>query len=185
MGLLTNTKDLELFRNWFKENCLLRGISVKYRYPVTEEISIHSEVDAQFSEEIDLNIVFEQNPNIKTLKRIGWISENPNDKPYIAMLPLDTPYLQMHSRIMIPPVGQAIPGRWFEVTAISCILEYPDCYICTLAPVFDTKPKRDDYSETNYNYIDADRANQPDEDSPNNYALDKDKDPNFQFLRGL
>lgn len=183
MGLLTNSKDLELFQNWFKENCKLRGIAVKYRYPVIEDITIHGEIEPKFSDELDLNIVFDQNPNVKTLKRIGWIAENPEDKPYIAMLPIDTPYLQMHARILIPPVGQAIPGRWFEVTSISSILEYPDCYTCTLAPVFENNKKKTNYDVSNYNYIDAPRANQPLEDSPNNEPLRSDELSNFKFLR--
>lgn len=180
MGLLT-TEDITMFQEWFKEMVKLRGISVIYRYPVNEEVSIHSEIKANFSEPINLDIIFEEVPQVKTLKRIGWVSEDPNDKPYIAMLPIDTPYLQTKSRILIPPIGQAIPGRWFEVTSIHSILEYPACYTCTLAPVFESKSEKLDHSETNYNYIEHLRANQPDQDNPNNYPLD----PNFKFLRGV
>lgn len=180
MGLLTQD-DTKLFQNWFKESCKLHGISVKYVYPVIENVTIHSEIQSQFSEAIDIDVMFDENPKVNTLKRIGWVSENPNDKPYIAYLPFDTPQLQTKSRILIPPIGQAIPGRWFEITSIHSQLEFPDCYICTLAPVFETKPQRDDYSETNYNYISHDRANQPDEDQPANEPLNV----NFKFLAGL
>lgn len=182
MGLLT-TEDVTLMQEWFKEMTYLRGISVKYRYPIDEleEVTIHSEIKDQFSELIDLDIIFQEVPEVKTLKRIGWVAEDPEDKPCIAMLPIDTPYLQVKSRILIPPIGQAIPGRWFEVSSIHSILEYPSCYTCTLAPIFETKPDKNDHSETNYNYIDAQRANQPDQDAPNNYPLDI----NFQYLRGI
>lgn len=180
MGLLTQN-DAKVFQNWFKEAAKLRGVAVKYIYPVTEQVSIHSEIKPQFSEAIDIDVMFEENPKVSTLKRIGWVSENPDDKPYIAHMPFDTPYLQTKSRILIPPIGQAIPGRWFEVTAIYSNLEYPDSYTCTLAPLFETKADRLDYSETNYNYIEHDRANQPDEDQPANEPLDV----NFHFLAGL
>lgn len=177
MGLLTQG-DAQLFQNWFKEACRLRGISVKYIYPVTEETTIHSEIQCQFSSEIDLDILFEENPKVSTLKRIGWVSEKPDDKPYIAMLPFDTPYLQTKSRILIPPIGQAIPGRWFEVTSIYSNLEYPDCYTCTLTPIFETDKTNNDHSETNFNYINSPRTNRPDEDQPANEPVSA----NFQFL---
>lgn len=177
MGLLTQN-DAQMFQTWFEEMCRLRGIPVKYVYPVVEDVTIHSEIQATFSEMIDMDVIFEENPKVNTLKRIGWVSENPDDKPYIAMMSINTPHLQTKSRILIPPIGQAIPGRWFEVTSIHANLEYPDCYICTLVPVFETKAPRLDLSETNYNYIEDERANQPDEDQPAN----KPVNANFTFL---
>ena len=177
MGLLTQ-QDAKVFQTWFEEMCKLRGIEVKYTWPVTEDVTIHSEIQNQFATPIDMNIVFEENPKVNTLKRIGWVSENPDDKPHIARLPFNAPNLQTKCRILIPPIGQAIPGRWFEITSIHCDLEYPDCYICTLAPVFESQPARTDHSQTNYNYIDHDRANQPDEDQPANEPVNA----NFTFL---
>lgn len=177
MGLLTQ-QDAQMFQTWFKEMAHLRGIAVKYIYPVIEDVTIHSEIQNQFSSEIDMDVIFEENPKVNTLKRIGWVSENSDDKPYIARLPFDAPNLQTKCRIMIPPIGQAIPGRWFEITSIHSDLEYPDCYICVLAPVFETEAPRTDHSQTNYNYIDHERANQPDEDQPANEPINA----NFTFL---
>lgn len=184
MGLLT-TSDVQLFQDWFVEMCKLRGISVKYRYVIDEleTVTPHSEIKPQFSDLIDLDIIFQENPQVKTLKRLGWVSEDSSDKPYIAMLPIDTPYLQTKCRILIPPIGQAIPGRWFEITSIHSLLEYPACYTCQLAPIFETKPERTDYEETNYNYIDHLRANQPDQDAPNNFPVGPN--PNFRYLKGV
>lgn len=182
MGLLTQG-DAGVFQEWFKEACKLHGIPVKYQYPIPyeDDVTIYGEIKPKFSEEIDIDIMFEQNPTVKTLKRIGWVSETPDDKPYIAYLPIDTPYLQTKARVLIPPIGQAIPGRLFEVTSIHSQLEYPDCYTCTLAPVMESEPEKIDYHETNYNHIDDNKANQPDEDSPNNYSVDV----NFKFLKGI
>lgn len=178
MGLLTQN-DAKVFQNWFKEACLLHGIPVKYVYPVRENVTIYTEIQPEFSEVIDLDIMFDENPSVKTLKRIGWVSEDPDDKPAIAHLPFDTPYLQTKARILIPPIGQAIPGRWFEVTSIHSQLEYPDSYTVTLAPVFETEKEKTNYNESNYNYVDHERANQPMEDSPANEPLD----PNFSFIK--
>ena len=180
MGLLTQG-DAKAFQSWFNEMVKLRGISVKYMYPVTEELTIYNEIHPGFSEGMDLDIIFEDNPKVQTLKSIGWVSEKPDDKPYIASLPFNTPYLQTKARIFIPPIGQAIPGRWFEVTSIHCNLEYPECYVCVLVPVFEQERKDTDYDQTNFNKIDDNRANQPDEDQPANYPVDA----NFTFLKNF
>lgn len=177
MGLLT-TNDASRFQQWFKECAKLRGIAVKYIYPITENITQYAEIQPQFSDIHDLDIIFDENPSVKTLKRIGWVSEDSEDKPAIAHLPFDTPHLMTKSRIMIPPIGQAIPGRWFEVTSIHANLEYPDSYTVTLAPVFETKKEKTNYDQSNYNYVDHERANQPMEDAPNN-----DFDANFSFIK--
>ena len=178
MGLLTQN-DAKIFQGWFRECAKLRGISVKYMYPVKDNITIYSEIHSSFSDAVDIDILFDENPAVKTLKRIGWVSEDPEDKPAIAHLSLDTPHLQTKARIMIPPIGQAIPGRWFEVTSIHSNLEYPDSYTCTLAPVFETDKEKTCYEESNYNYVEHEKANQPKEDSPSNEPLD----PNFSFIK--
>lgn len=178
MGLLTQN-DAKIIQQYFKEMAALLGIRVNYRYPVDEKVTVHSEIQCSFSDIVPIDIVFQQNPSIKTLKNIGWVSETADDKPYIAMFPIDTVGLQTKAQIEIPPVGQAIPSRWFEVTSIQTLLEYPDCYITTVVPVFDSKQPRVDHEQTNYNYVDHPRANQPDEDDPTNLHPQR----NFSFLK--
>ena len=41
----------------------------------------------------------------KTLKNYGWVSEDNNDKPYIAYLPFDTPYIQTKARLRLKQIG--------------------------------------------------------------------------------
>ena len=110
MGLLTG-KDSTLFRNFFKEMTKLRGISVEYTYPVDEEVSIHGQIFPNFSSLYNIDIIFESNPKIKTLKNYGWVSETSDDKPYVAYLPYDTPNIQTKSRIKITPIGSIKNGK--------------------------------------------------------------------------
>lgn len=154
MGLLTQ-KDATIFRNYFKEMAKLRGISVIYQYPIDMEFSIYAEENPRgFSEKLPMNIIFEENPKITTLRKYGWVSEVPEDKPYIAHLPFDALNLCKGCRITIPPPFPLCPGRTFVITEITSNLEFPDSWVCKLAPVFHNKPKTDpDYSDTNYNFI--------------------------------
>lgn len=172
MGLLTK-KDTKIFREFFKEMAYLRGISVKYQYPIwgdDESVSIHGEITPEYSRPIDMDIIFDENPRVDTLNKIGWISEYPDSKPVIAVLPFDAPSLATKCIISIPPFEEINSrARKFEVTSINTILEYPDSWTCTLAPIFDNDEPRTDYEDTNYNYTESD--DQPDEDTPNNYEF--------------
>jgi len=172
MGLLTQ-EDSTLYREYFKEMAKLLGISIEYIYPMPDsnEYSIHGEIQPKFSPIIPLNIIFESNPKIKTLKNVGWISEDSSDKPYIAYLPYDTPYIATKARIKIPPIGVNKEGRWFEINDITEGIEYPDAYMCKLSPIYNSDTEMLDYSETNHNYIEGD--NQPDQNTTHNQLLNE------------
>ena len=170
MGLLTG-EDSKLFRQFFKEMAYLRGISVQYVHPISEETSIHGQIFPEFSSIYNLDIIFESAPKIKTLKNYGWVSEDNSDKPYIAYLPYDTPHIQTKSRLKLFPIGSEKDGKWFEITDINEAIEFPDAYICKLAPVYVTEKEKLDYEQTNNNYIEGD--NQPDQNTTHNHEINK------------
>lgn len=156
MGLLINS-DAQLLRNFFKEAAKLRGIQVKYQYPIDMTFSKYAEEDPRgYSEPQILDIMFEENPSIKTLKRYGWITETADDLPLMAHLPYDTFKLSKGCRINITsPLHE--DGRLFVVTEIKTSLEYPEAWACKLAPVFNIKPNPQEIEEkiekTNDNYL--------------------------------
>lgn len=176
MGLLTG-EDSKLFRQFFKEMAYLRGISVDYIYPVDEDVSIHGQIFPEFSSIFKLDIIFESTPKVKTLKNYGWVSENPEDKPYIAYLPYDTPHIQTKSRLKLFPIGSEKDGKWFEITDMHESFEFPDAYICKLAPVYVNEKEKLDYEQTNNNYIEGD--NQPDENTHHNEEINLDLEKNL------
>ena len=154
MGLLTR-HDATLFRSFFKEMAKLRGIHVIYQYPIDMKFSNYAEEDPTgFSEDIPMDIVFEENPKMTTLRKYGWVTEIPDDKPYIAQLPYDAPNLCKGCRILIPSPFPTNPHRTFVITEITANLEFPDSWVCKVAPVFHDKPtEAPNYEDTNYNFI--------------------------------
>ena len=159
MGTLFN-KDTTLFRGYFKEQAKLLGIPVKYRYPIDPELNLHGRDDQLgFSEPIEMNIILDQSPKLKTLKRFGWVSENPDDKPWIAQLPYDAPNLQKNCRIIFDPPTPLIGGKEFKITDISVDQIYPDSCYCKLAPVFEVPKtlKPEDYKDKPYSFLKVDQ----------------------------
>ena len=150
MGELTR-KDSTIFRGFFKEMARLRGIRVKYQYPIDMNFTIYAEENPKgFSEEIMIDIIFNENPKITTLRKYGWVSETPEDKPYIAELPFDAKNLCKGCRITMLSPAPISSERVFVVTDIQANLEFPDSWVCKLAPVFFNKTEdKLDYTDKN------------------------------------
>lgn len=151
MGLL-NRHDSTMFRSFFKEMAKLVGIHVFYQYPIDMKLTIYAEENPTgFSENIEMDIIFTENPKTQTLRKYGWVSELPEDKPFIAELPFDAKNLCVGCRIIIPPPEPLVGNRVFVITDIKSNLEFPDSWICKLAPVFFNKQdkKLQDYKNAN------------------------------------
>ena len=82
MGLL-NRKDARIFRSYFNEMVKLIGQSVGYQWVVKREYTIHSEDNSTLSAPIRIDILFDENPQVDTLNRLGWVSELNNEKPIV------------------------------------------------------------------------------------------------------
>lgn len=137
----------------------LRGIHVIYQYPIDMNFTVYAEENPKgFSEEIEMDIIFNENPKITTLRKYGWVSELPDDKPYIAELPFDAKNLCKGCRIkMIPPMPLT-DERVFVVTDIQANLEFPDSWVCKLAPVFfeKTENRLSGYKDKNNVFMNLD-----------------------------
>lgn len=158
MGQLTK-KDSTIFRQFFKEMAKLRGIEVIYQYPIDMNFTIYAEEDPKgFSEDIPIDIIFDENPKVTTLRKYGWISQTPDDKPYLAQLPFDAPNLCKGCRISIQPPLPLADIRVFVITDIKANLEFPDNWMCKLAPVFfnKTTTKLDGYKDKNNVFMNYD-----------------------------
>ena len=138
MGLLINS-DAARFRNYFVEMAKLIGITVLYQYPIDMDYSTYGDENPLgFSEPTELDIIFEENPSIKTLKKLGWWVEHADRQPSTIQVPYDTPNLAKGCRVIIPD-GLNDKGRTFVITDIVANLQFADSWICKVAPVFHNK----------------------------------------------
>jgi hypothetical protein len=159
MGILIGN-DATLLRERFKEMAHLLGIECLYCeiIPATKRYDTHIELNANYKDPIPLDIIFEEYPNQKTLKKLGWFSEDSENKPLLAQLPYDTPGLQSGCLLLIPA---AINGEYkpFRITEVSNGMVFPDCFYVKLAPEFRSKLDNTldkDYEENNFNYLSGD-----------------------------
>lgn len=158
MGLLVRD-DSRIFRGYFSEMCKLHGISVAYQYVVKSDMTIHSEDNSYLSSPIRIDILFDQQPSVDTLKRLGWVTELNTLQPIVINMPYNTPNLTVNARITIQSIDGTPRPRVFKITTIQSDLEYPDAYTCSVVPVADQS-----YQKNQYTLVNTEKINE--EDSP-------------------
>ena len=137
MGRLVH-EDAKRWREYFKEMADLLGITVFYQHPLedTKSYNLHGELETQYSELEETDVIFEEFPKQQTLRKLGWFSEGQEPMPMIQCS-WDLPNIQIGSRFVIPSGIDNAKGRVFRVTKMSNELQFPaNCY-CQIAPDFD------------------------------------------------
>lgn len=171
MGLL-NRKDSRIFRQYFKEMVKLIGQSVGYQYIVERQYTIHSEDNSTLSAPIRIDVLFDENPKVDTLNRLGWASELNEQRPVVVNMPYDTPNLSINARLIIESVDGTPRPRVFKITQIESDLEFPDAYTCAAVPVFDQYVQKNQYTLVNHEKINQDESPRTSKDQPYSYITD-------------
>jgi len=136
-GILIN-KDIKLYRNYFKEMTRLIGINVKYRAPLKEYKNFdgHGDLDSLYTKEITVGCIFEDHPDQKSLKKMGWVSELQEGSSLIHV-PYDLPNLQVGALFTIPSGIDNAEGRVFRVISMKNIMIFPATITCEIAPEYE------------------------------------------------
>lgn len=171
MGLL-NREDSRIFRKYFKEMVKLIGQSVGYQYIVERKYTIHSEDNSKLSVPVRIDVLFDENPTVDTLNRLGWVSELNEQKPIVVNMPYDTPNLSVNARLLIESVDGTPRPRVFKITQIESDLEFPDAYTCAAVPIFDQYAQKNQYTLVNHEKINQDESPRTSKDQPYSYITD-------------
>ena len=171
MGLL-NREDSRIFRQYFKEMVKLIGQSVGYQYIVERKYTIHSEDNSKLSAPVRIDVLFDENPTVDTLNRLGWVSELNEQKPIVVNMPYDTPNLSVNARLLIESVDGTPRPRVFKITHIESDLEFPDAYTCAAVPIFDQYAQKNQYTLVNHEKFNQDESPRTSKDQPYSYITD-------------
>ena len=155
-GLLMG-KDIKLFRKWFKEMTKLRGINCIYKAPKpgTKNYDRHGDLDADYERPIVVGVIFENHPDQKTLKKMGWVSELQESSSMIHV-PYDLQGLQRGALFIVPSGLDNAEGRLFRVINMQNIMMYPASIACEIAPEYidnDTQTSIQDFTERNFTVL--------------------------------
>lgn len=154
-GFLVN-QNIKLHRKWFKEATKTLGIKTIYRAPrKSKEFDKYGDLDTNYCEPITTFVFFQEHPDQKTLKKMGWVAEL-QEGSSIIHVPYDLPDLQVGALFIIPSgIDQAI-GRAFRVISMQNIMIYPASISCEIAPEYEDTMQRTetrDFTQTNFNVL--------------------------------
>ena len=179
-------EDIKLMRARYDEALELRGIPVKYQFPLKAESNADGEpVIDSYSELIPTYIFFDGNPKIKTFKRYGWVVENDQNLPFLIHGSFHLPHAQKDSLFRISGQYSELPERVFRVTEITYDMQAPDHLIFQVVPVYDEQAVGFTKKEVQKKYDTSNHFLKPKIDYRGNYHNTKqDQDPNFRGLTG-
>lgn len=141
-------QDAKLHRNYFNEMCKLIGINVIYRSPLPDKHwTTYAEIDGNFAPPLLVSCIFNDHPDQRTLKKMGWVAElQPNAS--LISVPYDLPNIQVGALFIVPSGLDHAKARLFRVTEISNIMIYPSSITCTIVPEYEDTYDKSLYDHT-------------------------------------
>ena len=153
-GLLIN-QDIKLHRHWFKEMTRLIGITALYRtLKPGKKWTSYAEIDANYFPAEPVGCIFNEHPDQKTMKKMGWVSEL-QDGESIISVPYDLKDIQVGSLFIIPSGIDCAKGRLFRVVELLNIMIYPASMTCKIVPQYEDDYNRAmlDHSTNSFNLL--------------------------------
>lgn len=140
---------MKLQRDYFVEMASLIGVNIIYRAPKPDKHwTIYSEIESNYYPPVLIPSMFNEFPEHKTMKKLGWDSEQLQNISIIS-IPYDTPNIQVGALMVVPSAFDKTKGRLFRVTKISGIMIYPASLTCELVPEFENVFDKQLYNHSN------------------------------------
>lgn len=154
-GILLN-KDIKLHRFYFKQMVKLLGINCQYRAPIAgKTYSQRGDLEACYQPAVTVGCIFQDHPDQKTLKKMGWVAEL-QEGSSIIHVPYDLEGLQAGALFLVPSGIDNAEGRLFRVISMQNIMVYPASIACEIAPEYkdsDELTLVQDFSKQNFTVL--------------------------------
>jgi hypothetical protein len=154
-GLLLN-KDIKLHRFYFKEMVKLLGINCQYQAPMgNKHFNKLGDLDTDYYPKKTVGCIFQEHPDQKTLKKMGWVTEL-QESSSVIHVPYDLEGLEVGALFFVPSGIDNTNPRLFRVISMQNIMIYPASITCEIAPEYlssDEKVLTRDFSKTNFNML--------------------------------
>ena len=154
-GILLN-KDIKLHRLYFKQMVKLIGINVIYKAPLPgKTFDRLGDLDTDYYPPILVGCIFQEHPDQKTLKKMGWVAEL-QESSSIIHVPYDLEHLEVGALFIVPSGIDQAKGRLFRVISMQNIMVYPASVACEIAPEYedtDEKSVVHDFNSSNFTVL--------------------------------
>ena len=154
-GILLN-KNLKLHRHYFKQMVKLIGIYCEYYVPLSgKTFSTYADLNANYAPPVLVGVIFQEHPDQKTLKKMGWVAEL-QENSSIIHVPYDLPGLQYGALFSIPSGLDDGKNRLFRVISMQNVMVYPASIACEIAPEYADNVEQveiNDFTKNNFNVL--------------------------------
>ena len=134
----------------------LLGINCIYKAPMNgKEINDRGDLQSKYQPGILVGCIFQDHPDQKTLKKMGWVAEL-QEGSSIIHVPYDLKDLQVGAQFIIPSGLDNAQGRVFRVIGMQNIMIYPASIACEIAPEYfdrDEPVQFTDFSKENFTLL--------------------------------
>ena len=149
------TPDIKLQRKYFQQMVRLIGIQVQYYQPKpNKHYTNYAEIKTSHYDPIMVGCIFDEHPQQKTMKKMGWVAEL-QENSSIIQVPYDTPGIQRGAMFLIPSGIDGAPGRLFRVVSMMNTMIYPAYISCEIVPEYDNAFENSllNYKHTDFNLL--------------------------------
>ena len=154
-GFLIN-KDIKLHRKYFDQMTKMLGINCIYQEPLPgKDYDMHGHLSTKYKEGVTVGCIFQDHPDQKTLKKMGWVAEL-QEGSSIIHVPYDLSGIQVGALFTIPSGIDNAPPRVFRVISIQNIMVYPASIACEIAPEYfdrDEQVQFTDFSKEDFTLL--------------------------------
>lgn len=149
------TPDIKIYRQYFDEAVRLLGIQVVYYAPRPgKHYTNYTEIKTNFQEPEVIGVIFEDHPNQRSMKKMGWVSELQENASLIHV-PYDLHDVQAGALFAVPSGLDHTSGRLFRVVELQNSMVYPASIACLIVPEYDNilPSSKQDVSHTDFNLL--------------------------------
>ncbi len=120
------------------------GINCIYKAPLdSKTFDHHGDLDTHYKNGVLVGCIFQDHPDQKTLKKMGWVAEL-QENSSIIHVPYDLEDLQVGALFIVPSGLDNAKGRVFRVISMSNIMVYPASIACEIAPEYEDTTQRNE-----------------------------------------
>ena len=152
------TPDIKIYRQYFEELVRMVGIQVVYYAPRPgKHYTTYTEIKENFQPPEIVGTIFEEHPNQKSMKKMGWISEL-QDSASVIHVSYNLHDLQKGALFAIPSGLDNASGRLFRVEELQNSIVYPASIACLIVPEYENvlPDSKMDMHDTNFNLLSDD-----------------------------
>lgn len=133
--------DAKIFKKYADECLSMYGIpSLYYQIKPGKDYSAVGELSGCYYDPVRTKVIFDQAPNIRTLKKLGWVTEADTQQPLVHVM-FDLPGIEIGCLFSIKDPLTKASGRLFRITKMTTSILYPAMLTCQIVAVVGTEPE--------------------------------------------